>query len=103
MATGLLNTLVLLLQKLLLLNLAARLGGGSGKQRAYWLGELLSEWMFKTVTSKVCHLSLGHPSRDEWLEGLSTVDILDYFLDWARCGCPETTSSCCRIVTIECR
>ena len=59
MATGLLNTLVLLLQKLLLLNLAARLGGGSGKQRAYWLGELLSEWMCKTITSKVCHLSPG--------------------------------------------
>lgn len=98
--------MVLLLQELLLLNLTARLGGGSGKQRAYWLGELLSEWMVRTVTPKVCHLSLGQPARgpawDEWLKDLSTVDILDYFLDWAACGCPETTSCCCRIGTIEC-
>ena len=95
-------TLVLLLQELLLLNLTltARLGGGNGKQRAYWLGELLSEWLFKTVTSNVCHLALGQPLLRrgpgwEWVKDLTTVDILEYFLDWVSCGCPETTSSCC--------
>ena len=95
--------MVLLLQELLLLNLAARLGGGSGTQRAYWLGELLSEWYFTTATPKVVHLSLGHPLRDQWMEDLATADILDYCLDWAGCGCPETTSCCCHIGTTECQ
>ena len=46
-------------------SLPARFGGGSGKHRAYTVGQMIADWLSKSICPTY-HLSLSHKLGPEW-------------------------------------